>query len=75
MKGSRTGSLRTVCGIRVCRPGVARAARVMQGMQSLARQTSRPHPADFRLRTFRPILRKQAEFRWSLRPVRAQNVS
>ena len=62
MKDSRTGSLRTVCSIRVCRRGHARVARVMQGMQSSTRQTSRSYPADFRLQTLRPILGKQAEF-------------
>ena len=59
MKGSRSGSLRTVCSIRVCSAGPARVARVVQGMQSSACQKFRPHPADFPLRTHRPILEKR----------------
>ena len=51
MKGSRSGSLRTVGYIRVCSADLARGARVVQGMQSSAFQKFRPHPADFHLRT------------------------
>ena len=63
MKGPHTGSLRTVSSIRVCRPGPAGVTRVIQGMQSLARQTSYPHHADFCPRTLGPILEGRLNLR------------
>lgn len=49
MKALGTVSIQTVGGIWVGSPGhLGRTARVAKGIQSLARRTCRPHPADLR---------------------------